>query len=269
MRVIAQAEPPISGNFAAAEEPDVAHHAQTESAPTWASPETSIEAGSLLPPISPVVAFSRVTSESPREPRGPSKSNSGVMIGIAVAALLVAVVSVWAWLVYSHRNISTAARMSNVPQQSITTQPIPRQNQEAIASPQQPPKPSSRIPQYSASILPHSPSRPGSTVVPGSAFTTALAATTQHNGSIAPQPATPVSLPEAPRSGVRHFQGSVPHNGFVVFDNLPKARLKFNFDRQAWTLTIKPNPDGTKRVTLISQMPGYQTSCDLGWEIIE
>jgi len=55
----------------------------------------------------------------------------------------------------------------------------------------------------------------------------------------------------------------------VVFDNLPKARLKFTFDHQAWILTIKLNPDGTKRITLISQMPGYQTSCDLGWEIIE
>jgi hypothetical protein len=77
-------------------------------------------------------------------------------------------------------------------------------------------------------------------------------------------------VPAAARSGILHYQGPpVPYNGVVVFDHLPQARLKFNFDRQAWTVTIKPNPDGTKRVTLISQKQGYQTNCDLGWEIVE
>jgi hypothetical protein len=55
----------------------------------------------------------------------------------------------------------------------------------------------------------------------------------------------------------------------VVFDHLPQARLKFVFNHQAWSLTLKPNPDGTKKATLISVVPGYQTSCDLGWETIE
>jgi hypothetical protein len=74
----------------------------------------------------------------------------------------------------------------------------------------------------------------------------------------------------AAHSGILHYQGPpVPYNGIVVFDHLPQARLKFNFDRQAWTVTIKPNPDGTKRVTLISQKQGYQTNCDLSWEIVE
>jgi hypothetical protein len=74
----------------------------------------------------------------------------------------------------------------------------------------------------------------------------------------------------ASRSGILHYQGTpVPHNGTIVFDNLPQARLKFNFDHQAWSLIIKANRDGTKRVTLISQAPGYQTTCDLGWEIVE
>jgi hypothetical protein len=67
-----------------------------------------------------------------------------------------------------------------------------------------------------------------------------------------------------------HYQGPpVPHNGVVVFDRLPQARLKFTFDRQAWSLTIKANQDGTKKITLISLAPGYQTRCDLGWEIAE
>jgi len=39
----------------------------------------------------------------------------------------------------------------------------------------------------------------------------------------------------------------VPYNGVVVFDHLPQARLKFVFNRQAWSLTLKPNPDGTKK----------------------
>ena len=83
---------------------------------------------------------------------------------------------------------------------------------------------------------------------------------------IAPLPAPPAQA----HSGVRHYQGApVPHGGTVVFDNLPKARLKFTFDHVAWQLTIKPNPDGTKKVTLISLAQGYQTSCDLGWEIVE
>lgn len=83
-------------------------------------------------------------------------------------------------------------------------------------------------------------------------------------------PQLPPSQSPAPRSGVLHYQGSpVPYNGVVVFDHLPQARLKFTFDRQAWSLTIKTNADGTKKVTMISQASGYQTSCDLGWEIVE
>jgi hypothetical protein len=69
---------------------------------------------------------------------------------------------------------------------------------------------------------------------------------------------------------VLHYQGPpVPRGGTVVFDNLPKARLKFTFDHAAWQLTIKPNPDGTKKVTLSSLAPGNQSRCDLGWEIVE
>jgi hypothetical protein len=62
---------------------------------------------------------------------------------------------------------------------------------------------------------------------------------------IAPLPAPPAQA----HSGVRHYQGAPDH--------------------VAWQLTIKPNPDGTKKVTLISLAQGYQTSCDLGWEIVE
>jgi hypothetical protein len=72
------------------------------------------------------------------------------------------------------------------------------------------------------------------------------------------------------RSGVRHYQGPpVPRGGTVVFDNMPKARMKFTFNHAAWMLTIKLNPDGTKKVILSSIAQGYQSSCDLGWEIVD
>ena len=67
--------------------------------------------------------------------------------------------------------------------------------------------------------------------------------------------------------GMREPRG--PYNGEVVFDPLPKSRLRFVYDRQGWMLTIKANPDGTKRVTMTSQKAGYQTYCDLSWEIAE
>jgi hypothetical protein len=77
-------------------------------------------------------------------------------------------------------------------------------------------------------------------------------------------------VPVEPRSGILHYQGPpVPYNGVVVFDHLPRARLRFIYDRQGWMLTIKVNPDGTKRVTLTSQKAGYQSYCDLSWEVVE
>jgi hypothetical protein len=72
------------------------------------------------------------------------------------------------------------------------------------------------------------------------------------------------------RSGVRHYQGPpVPYGSVVIFDNLPRERLKFTFDNTAWRLIIKPNPDGSKKVILNSLKQGYQTTCDLSWEKIE
>jgi hypothetical protein len=55
----------------------------------------------------------------------------------------------------------------------------------------------------------------------------------------------------------------------VVFENLPRARLKFTFDRNAWVLTLKINPDGSKRAILTSLRQSLQAQCDLGWEIVE
>jgi hypothetical protein len=82
---------------------------------------------------------------------------------------------------------------------------------------------------------------------------------------------TPTQPPPAqqPETGTLHYQGPpVPYGGTVVFDNLPKARLKFSFDATAWRMVIKINPDGTKKVTLTSLKQGFQSTCDLGWEVI-
>ena len=83
-------------------------------------------------------------------------------------------------------------------------------------------------------------------------------------------PPPPPLPPAQARSGVRHYQGPpILHGGMVVFDNLPKARLKFTFDRVAWELILKTNPDGTKKAILISQAQSAQTSCVLSWELID
>ena len=83
------------------------------------------------------------------------------------------------------------------------------------------------------------------------------------NVNTAPQPA------HQPATGMLHYQGPpVPYGGTVVFDNLPKARLKFSFDPTAWRMVIRVNPDGTKKVILSSLKQGFQSTCDLGWQIV-
>jgi hypothetical protein len=90
------------------------------------------------------------------------------------------------------------------------------------------------------------------------------------NRQAVPPPIADVSQPQGERSGTLHYQGPpVAYRGTVVFDNLPKKRLKFGFDSSSWSLSIKPNADGTKKVTLTSLEQGYQTNCDVHWEIIE
>ena len=85
-------------------------------------------------------------------------------------------------------------------------------------------------------------------------------------------PSAPAQPPPAqqPATGMLHYQGPpVPYGGTVVFDNLPKARLKFSFDATAWRMVIRINPDGTQKVILSSLKQGFQTTCDLGWQIID
>jgi hypothetical protein len=243
---------------------------------TSAPARDSIEAGSALPQPSSTASSSPAISETVSESQGQPKTNTGVIIGIAALLLvLLAAVSAGAWYAYSHRNTLFATRTPNAQQKPLV--PLPVQTQGATTTPGQPIKPSAGTPENRGASSPQPQSGSGATQLSRPASTNTLRNSNQQPATAAPPPAIaalppspPVPAPVAPRSGTLHYQGPpVPHNGEVVFDHLPHARLKFTFDHQAWNLTIKSNPDGTKKVTLISQAPGDQTSCDLGWEIID
>ena len=279
MPVHAQEEPaPAPSGFASEQEPDVELPEETETTTEWTTAWEPIQVESTLPPTSPGANSTLHLPESSEDWSGPENSKRIVMLAIAAVVVILAVAgSVWAWHVYSHRNVSSAANKPSNPQQSVATVPTPNQNQMATTAPQQPSKPSPGVPGNPAPSSPQSQSKSGITAPVHPESKVALPNSTQHQNiaatrpAIVPvQPSTPAAPLAAPRSGTLHYQGPpVPHFGTVVFDHLPKARLKLTFDHQVWSLTIKPNPDGTKRITLISQMPGFQTRCDLGWEVIE
>ena len=90
-----------------------------------------------------------------------------------------------------------------------------------------------------------------------------------HNmNTVPPAPAQPLPAHQ-PATGMLHYQGPpVPYGGTVVFDNLPKERLKFSFDSTTWRMVLRINPDGTKKVILTSLKQGFQSTCDLGWQIV-
>jgi hypothetical protein len=85
-----------------------------------------------------------------------------------------------------------------------------------------------------------------------------------------PVPRVVQTPPGKAKSGTLHYQGQpVPSGGVVTFENLPKGHLKYTFDRSSWRLTLTNNPDGTRKaVQLTSIRPGFQTNCDLSWEIV-
>lgn len=239
-----------------------------------------------LPPAAPVAAPDLPTPAPAQneplpvpqplpEPHGRLNAKTGLIIGIAAIVLvLVAAGSFWAWHAYSHRNLPSATNTPNGPNPPIVAPPAPSTG--ATPTTVQPLKPSAGTAGNLGTASPYTQSGSGAATLSHPSPTNASGNSTQGRAAVAPPasimpPASPsTTMTAAPRSGTLHYQGPpVAHNGEVVFDHLPHARLKFNFDHQAWSLTIKSNPDGTKKVTLISQAPGYQTSCDLGWEIIE
>jgi hypothetical protein len=198
------------------------------------------------------------------EPKLWRQSVGTLWIALATAAALIIVsVGVWGWHHYSHRAIAPGSATAT---QKLQPTPAPQSASQQVSSnlPEGtgqtvnsvPPKP-----KPSASAGPEAPEPPHRAVeVPQAPL--AEASTEPVSAAL------PVSVPE--HSGVLHYHGPpVPLNGQVIFGHLPAARLRFTFDKQAWALTIKLNPDGSKRVFLTSLKPGFQDSCDLGWEVVE
>ncbi|MGA3160720.1 MAG: zinc ribbon domain-containing protein [Terracidiphilus sp.] len=209
------------------------------------------------------------------EPHGQSTTRIVLLaVGLAVA-VLAAAGGGWAWYVHEHRSASSGAGPAT---QAPQTTPQPTVQEQASATPgttEPEPKlpagvPVPASPQTQQTPPHHAPSVP---IQPQSSSQSGHGNPAAPTPAFHPTPASPVQLPAQNtqgRSGVRHYQGQpVPHGGTVVFDNFPKARLKFTFDHALWQLTIKSNPDGTKKITMISLAQGSQSSCDLGWEIIE
>jgi hypothetical protein len=233
-------------------------------------------------PVSEVGQIPPVSSEAHAEsiPSFPQpKRKIGLAIGIA-AAVLAAAGGGWAWYAHSHQGISSEAKSSAATPQS-TAQGGTSATPGATAQPVKPPAGTAIV--AVAGAPPNAPqSVPTSGPVSAAPNQPPSSSQSRHGNPVAPTPV--FSAPQAPsitpppprlpaaqaRSGVRYYQGPpVPYGGTVVFDNLPKARLKFTFDHAAWQLILKTNPDGTKKAILNSLKQGYQTNCDLGWEIIE
>jgi len=265
------AEMPV---VASANEPDVALHAQDVLPSNLTSAWEPTESRSQ-PPSSPSLAAAVYASPEPQpESFRQPKAKIGLVIGVAAAVLLTAG-GVLTWHFYSHRGDSGIATSPVEPQQTMVAPPT--KNQPTTTTPAQAPKPAPGIQEHATSGPTKSQPESGATTPPHVSSTNTPPDAVLNPNATAPEPtiapppsSTPTATPAAPRSGTLHYQGPpVPYNGVVIFDHLPQARLKFTFNRQAWSLTLKLNPDGTKRATLISLVQGYQTSCDLGWEIIE
>jgi hypothetical protein len=239
--------------------PDTGSLPRAKQEDTWTAPwEANEEQQPAFQETSPSIAAGVPQPKA----KGASKAIFGIAIGIA-AALLLAAVGTWAWYVHAHRKALSAATIAS------------QQTTAAAAQPQKPTPGTPKSP--GSSTQPAQPTPPPAHAKVTSPPAPPRNALAQPVG-IAPEPKptsvartpTPQFAPMPPRSGILHYQGPlVAYNGAVVYNNLPKGRLKFNYDHQAWNLTIKINPDGTKRVTLTSRMQGYQAKCDLGWELVE
>jgi hypothetical protein len=226
------------------------------------------------PPAAPVKPVPPVLgNKSPAAKSWIAKSRMPFVI--AAAVLVLAGVGV-AWYIHGHTKES-----AGTPQQGAEIQAA-NQPPPMASAPEHASKPSAGAPEVHIPAAAQAPSEPTPAARPASPapVRSSNARESAHGNPAGPTPvfhsapaSSPTPMPVAPaqsRSGVRHYQGPpVPFGGLVVFDNLPKARLKFTFDGTAWRLILKLNPDGTKKVTLSSLKQGYQTSCDLGWEIAE
>ena len=233
--------------------------------------------------VPPPAAFSAVPPAFEPLPVPGDRPKAKIGLAIAIAAVvLVAAGGGWAWYAYSHRPVSSAAKPSAETEQSQAQPPAQEPASSAPGTTVQPAKPPAGSPEVTVPGAPRTPPQPAPAPSPAPAPPIQPRSSSQssHGNPTAPTPefrAPPAAKtapfpaqPAQPHAAVLHYHGPpVAHGGTVVFDNLPKARLKFTFDHAAWQLIIKTNPDGTKKVILSSLLQGYQSSCDLGWEIVE
>ena len=232
------------------------------SLPAKGPPEQSSGPSKEMPPLFRKGTPKSTVDAEPPKVQIPSKTKRNIIIG---AAIILFVAGGLTWYFRAHRSVESSIPPSQLATAQIQiTAPTPAPNQSG--------KPVSGTirPEASATATPSLASKP---VVPPS-HTPASPAPIKQPEQVTLQPlaqrSPPPPAPVSPRSGVLQYQGPpVPYNGQVVFDHLPVARLRFTFDHQAWSLTIKRNPDGTKKITLTSQKPGYQTTCDLTWEVVD
>jgi hypothetical protein len=256
------AAPRVSATVAKVDVPCIQ---QPEADPKWIRSSESSEAQPTLAPSTiPEIASSMQPSTSRLGTR-----HRVAMIAFSATFMVLLGGGYWGWRVYSHRSASLASVASVGAQQPTSVQPLERADSEVKDSVQPQGKPSPIDPEPPTSKV-QPPAAPAATTDDSSrkqASPIKLPAVAPPTVSVVPRAA---GVPAAQRSGILHYQGPpVAYNGEVTFDHLPSGRLKFNFDRQVWLLTIKPNQDGTKRVILTSQAQQPQTNCDVGWEIVE
>ena len=247
-------------------EPEIAPQAEVVSEPFPASEQEPVTTKEPPPAVS-----AKAIPEPETQPLEPgagsanqSKAELGLAIGVVAIVLLLAGGG-WAWYAHVHAQRGASNGFGQTAQTQSATGQLPNDEQLTDTTGEQlskPPAGTSRSASAGAATAPiNSPQK----VEAGKSEGIARGATPDFHPKQAIPPVLTVPLAVPARSGVRYYEGPpVPHGGSVVFDNLPKARLKFTFDHSAWQLTIKQNPDGTKRVTLTSLAPGYQSRCDLG-----
>jgi len=259
---------------------------------------TPAEAAFVPPPVPAAPPLAPVAGPPP-----PRKSGLAIQMGIA-AVLIVGALGYWAWHVYAGRQTtttaSTIATAANPTSQASTQDPTSGEStaqpgtQPAVSAPSSiPSQDSNPVPEADASksgkpsagvpLAPaptdnaeaaQQPSPPPRVVLPDSsrsAHGNPTAPTPVFHQSAVPAAAQIPAQATPPRSGVLHYQGPAIHpGGIVVFDRLPKGRLKFTFDRSLWQQPlIQRNADGTQRLTLHSSQQSDQTACDVGWEITQ
>jgi len=224
-----------------------------------APPVAPVPTAQFTPTPPPPMAVPQVTAAPvpPQALEASSSSGAALWIGLIGILLLLGGVGLWIYMKHAAPKPVVVDTATAVPAPlPVETVPAPVTPVEAPKPEVIPPNPDNEKPEPVKAPKPV-PTRPVPTPVP----------TPASRPPALPAPPPPVAA--APTSGVLHASVEVMQDGEVVFENLPKARLKFTFDRSAWKPTIHRQPNGTQTLVMRSLKPGVQRSCDVKWEIVE